>query len=205
MQIRKKLAWLSPTNGSQGSLISATTGVFFNFNHRNLPSTLISRILAKSPGFLGNFFWILQVLTMARLEGLLLAELELTERLISLMWDLEQFWTHCGNVWQKPFKGCHVRSVFLRDKQNFKRGIWTLVSIMQKHAPETYSTSDNETPPISRALIGRHLIFCWLTSPPCCNSPQNCTSIKYMQWQKAGFPIVTWTPSRCSLRRGDCF
>ena len=35
---------------------------------------------------------------MARLEGLLLAELELAERLISLMWDLEQFWTHCGKV-----------------------------------------------------------------------------------------------------------
>ena len=29
----------------------------------------------------------------------------------------------------------------------------------------TYSTSDSETPPISRVLIGRHLRFCWLTSP----------------------------------------
>ena len=30
----------------------------------------------------------------------------------------------------------------------------------------TYSTSDNEIPPISRVLIGRHLIFHSLTSPP---------------------------------------
>ena len=56
---------------------------------------------------------------------------------------------------------------------------------------KTYSTSDNETPPISRVLIGRHLNFCWLTSPPCCNSPRKCTPVKYMKRQKAGFPIVT--------------
>ena len=48
----------------------------------------------------------------------------------------------------------------------------------------TYSTPDSETPPISRVLIGRHLSFCWVTSPLCCNSPR--------KWkQKAGFPIVT--------------
>ena len=34
------------------------------------------------------------------------------------------------------------------------------------------STSDNEKPPISWVLIGRHLVFCWLTSPPCCNLSQ---------------------------------
>ena len=31
----------------------------------------------------------------------------------------------------------------------------------------TYSPCDNVTPPISRILISRHLIFCWLTSPSC--------------------------------------
>ena len=56
---------------------------------------------------------------------------------------------------------------------------------------KTYSTSDNETPPISRVLIGRHVIFCWLTSTLGCNSPRKYTSVKYMKRQKAGFPIVT--------------
>ena len=54
-----------------------------------------------------------------------------------------------------------------------------------------YRTSDNETPPISRVLIGRHLIFHSLTSPPCCNLPRKCTPVKYKKRQKAGFPIVT--------------
>ena len=61
---------------------------------------------------------------------------------------------------------------------------------------KTYSTSENETPPISWVLIGRHLIFYWLTSPTCCNSPRKCTPSKYMKRQKAGLPIVTKTPSR---------
>ena len=55
----------------------------------------------------------------------------------------------------------------------------------------TYSTSDNEIPPISRVLIGRHLIFDSLTSPPGCNSPRKCTPVKYKKRQKAGFPVVT--------------
>ena len=37
------------------------------------------------------------------------------------------------------------------------------------------------------------LIFCWLTSPPCCNSPRKCTPVKYMKKQKAVFPIVRET------------
>ena len=48
----------------------------------------------------------------------------------------------------------------------------------------TYSMSDNVTPPISRVVIGRHLIFCWLTLPPCCNSPRKCTAAKYKKRQK---------------------
>ena len=63
----------------------------------------------------------------------------------------------------------------------------------------TYSMSDNVTPPISRVLIGRHLIFCWLTSPMCCNLPRKCTPVKYKKRQKAGFPIVTQTPSIAQL------
>ena len=57
------------------------------------------------------------------------------------------------------------------------------------------SSSDNLTPPISRVLIGRHLIFCSLTSQMCCNSPRKCTPVKYKAMKKAGFPIVTETPS----------
>ena len=49
----------------------------------------------------------------------------------------------------------------------------------------------NETPPIFRVLIGRHLIFCSLTSPLCGNSPRKFMSVKYKKRQKGGFPIVT--------------
>ena len=63
----------------------------------------------------------------------------------------------------------------------------------------TYNTSDNVTPPISRVLIGWNLIFCWLMSPMCCNSPRKCTPVKYNKKQKAGFPIVTQTPSIAQL------
>ena len=59
-----------------------------------------------------------------------------------------------------------------------------------------YSASDNLTPPISRVLIGRHLNFCSLTSPTCCNSARKCTPVKYKARQKPGFPIVTETPSQ---------
>ena len=58
-----------------------------------------------------------------------------------------------------------------------------------------YSTSENEAPPISRVLIGRHLIFCWLTSLPYSNSPPKCTPVKYKRRQKAGFSIVISTTS----------
>ena len=44
---------------------------------------------------------------------------------------------------------------------------------------QIYSTPDNETPPISRVMIRRHLIFCLLTSPPCCKSHQKCTPHKH--------------------------
>ena len=54
-----------------------------------------------------------------------------------------------------------------------------------------YNTSDNETPPISRVLTGRHLIFHSLTSPPCSKSPQKCTPVEYKKRQKVAFPIVT--------------
>ena len=55
----------------------------------------------------------------------------------------------------------------------------------------TYSMSENETPPISQVLIGRHLILQSLTSPPCCKLPRKCMPVKYKKRQKAGFPIVT--------------
>ena len=43
----------------------------------------------------------------------------------------------------------------------------------------TYSSSYNLTPAISQVLIGRRLIFCSPTWPPCCNSPRKCTPVKY--------------------------
>ena len=49
----------------------------------------------------------------------------------------------------------------------------------------SYNMSDNETPPISRVLIGQHLIFHSLTSPLCCNSPGKCTPVKYKKRQKS--------------------
>ena len=52
----------------------------------------------------------------------------------------------------------------------------------------TYSASDNVTPPISRVLIGRHLIFGSLKSPTCCNLTPKCTPVKYKKRQKPGFP-----------------
>ena len=59
-----------------------------------------------------------------------------------------------------------------------------------------YSSSYNLTPPISRILIGHHLIFCSLTSSSCCNSPRKYTPAKYKKRQKAGFPNFTQTTSQ---------
>ena len=68
----------------------------------------------------------------------------------------------------------------------------------------TYSTSDNVVPPISPVLIGRHLIFCWLSSPTCCNWPRKCKPVKHKKRQKAGFSIVTQTPSIAQLCFNQC-
>ena len=59
------------------------------------------------------------------------------------------------------------------------------------HSQISYSPSYNLAPPISRVLIGQYFIFCSLTSPTCCNSPQKCTPVQYKKRQKAAFPIVT--------------
>ena len=53
----------------------------------------------------------------------------------------------------------------------------------------SHSSSYNLTPPISRVLIGPHLIFCSLTSPTWCNSPGKCTPVKYKAKQKLGFQL----------------
>ena len=52
-----------------------------------------------------------------------------------------------------------------------------------------YSSSYNLTPPISRVLIGPHLIFCPLTSPTWCNLPGKCTPVKYKARQKLRFQL----------------
>ena len=59
----------------------------------------------------------------------------------------------------------------------------------------SYRSSHNLTPPISRVLIARHLIFGSLTLLTCCKSPQKCTPVKHKARQKAGFPTVTQTTS----------
>ena len=52
------------------------------------------------------------------------------------------------------------------------------------HQYVPYNTSDNDTPPISQVLIGRHLIFFLTDVPPCCNSPRKYTPVKYKKKQK---------------------
>ena len=111
---------------------------------------------------------------------------------------ISSFYVYCLKVFQginpkastwKVFSCSHL--VFLKKSSSHVQVFW-----FRRH---TYSTSDNVTPPISRVLIGRYLIFCWLTSPPCCNSPRKCTPVKYKKRQKAGFSIVTQTPSIAQL------
>ena len=71
-----------------------------------------------------------------------------------------------------------------------------------------YSSSCNLTPPISRVLICRHLIFCPSTWPTCCNSPRKCARVKYKARQKAGFPIATYTTTLFAyyfLFNSSCF
>ena len=53
----------------------------------------------------------------------------------------------------------------------------------------TYSSSDNLAPPISQVMIGRHLTFCSMTSPTCCNSSLKCTPAKCKARQKVGFQL----------------
>ena len=97
---------------------------------------------------------------------------------ISMLW-----WSVFGKGLY-TFICCCIQNVFLQKKQS------VLI--------ETYSLSYNLTPPISRVLIGQHMVFCSLTSPKCCTSPRKCMPVNYKRRQKAGFPIVTWTTSKYS-------
>ena len=69
---------------------------------------------------------------------------------------------------------------------------------------ETYSSSCNLTQPISRILIGRHVIFCLPTWPKCCSSPRKCTPVKYNARQKSGFQILTYTTSEIKIIPLNC-
>ena len=68
----------------------------------------------------------------------------------------------------------------------------------------SYSTSDNETPPISWVLIGRPLIFCWLTSPRAVTRLENVRQSN-IRGKKMGFqlshkhPPFSLTLQPCSL------
>ena len=85
-------------------------------------------------------------------------------------------WFNTNNMTVNPYK---FQSMIISSKKDLSQSVLT------------YSTSDNVIPPISRVLIGRHLIFCWLTSPTCCNLSRKCTPVKYKVRQKTGFQIVT--------------
>ena len=50
-----------------------------------------------------------------------------------------------------------------------------------------YSPSYNLTPPISRVVIGQHLIFYSLMSPTCRNSSRKCTPVKSRRGESLGF------------------
>ena len=69
---------------------------------------------------------------------------------------------------------------------------------------ETYSSSCNLTQPISRILIGRHVIFCLPTWPKCCSSPRKCTPVKYNARQKSRFQILTYTTSEIKIIPLNC-
>ena len=112
---------------------------------------------------------------------------------------------------QHIFPSCKIRRSFYRISKNIfktylkyfllqiarsfywhRENLYGLVKSINSNTPHiTYSSSYNLTPPISRVLIGRHLFFCSLMSPACCNSPWKCTPVKYKARQKAEFPIVT--------------
>ena len=86
--------------------------------------------------------------------------------------------------------GCDIVSSY------FGIGKKTVINMLSKKKYRfTYSVSDNLAPPASQVLIGRHLNFCSLTPPTCCSSPRKCMPVKYKAKQKAGFPVVTETPS----------
>ena len=89
--------------------------------------------------------------------------------------------------YQRQIQELHVSD----EKSCGKRYSLATVNGCPKEPYLTYSTSDNEAPLISRVLIGRHLIFHSLTSPPCCSSPRKCTPVKYKTKQKARFLVVT--------------
>ena len=63
----------------------------------------------------------------------------------------------------------------------------------------TYSTSDNVTPPISRVLIVRHLTFCWWCHQCAVTRLENVRQSNIRRGKKAGFSIVTQTPSIAQL------
>ena len=69
---------------------------------------------------------------------------------------------------------------------------------------ETYSSSCNLTQPISRILIGRHVISCLPTWPKCCSSPRKCTPVKYNARQKSRFQILTYTTSEIKIIPLNC-
>ena len=84
-------------------------------------------------------------------------------------------------------------------KHFYPRSRWCLAKLTL-----SYSTSDNETPPTSWVLIGRPLIFCWLTSPRAVTRLENVRQSN-IRGKKMGFqlshkhPPFSLTLQPCSL------
>ena len=69
-----------------------------------------------------------------------------------------------------------LKNIILKDLRCSHRKIFKVcLTIFQHYA---YSSSCNLAPPISRVLSDRHLIFCSLTSPMCCNLPWKYTPVR---------------------------
>ena len=102
---------------------------------------------------------------------------------------------------QIHFKTCDPFLRTVKIIENHSNNNWKILierSIRVRHSIRwtgSYSSSHNLTPAISRALIGRYLIFCSPTWPTCCNSSRKCTPVKYKAREKSGFPTVTQTTS----------
>ena len=98
---------------------------------------------------------------------------------------------------RKPRKKIHSKRSFVNFSsfpgfwRNFFFRRWLTVHqlVVLLQVWNTYSSSDNLAPLISRVLIGLHLSFCSLTSPTCSNSPRKCHQLNISRGKQLGFQM----------------